>query len=209
MKPRPECPALLPLPPQGFKILVAYFGITHAPAVVVPAVQRKNGGTRPRRVGEDIEASGHNVPLHGAIPGLATGIAEREVSEHETRNTAMLDYVQRRTQDDCGDTSSLQVACNQTHGLMAYRSQRDQHRDVNAILLAASENFGGIGLQRLTLAVFGGRAVESRREGTKMAVADAFLQMIDGEIGVEILEMSRLLVPGQIITIETSRWRNG
>ena len=47
----------------------------------------------------------------------------------------MLNDVQRAADDDCRNAAVFQVAGNQTHGLVADRSQGYQNRDIHLVFL--------------------------------------------------------------------------
>ena len=46
----------------------------------------------------------------------------------------MLNNVHRAADDDCWNTAVFQVAGNQTHGLVADRSQGYQNRDIHLVV---------------------------------------------------------------------------
>mgnify|MGYP003347131234 CR=1 FL=1 len=95
---------------------------------------------------------------------MAAGVAEREIGEQEPRHAAVLDDIARRADDHRRDAVRFQVAGDQTHGLVADRSQRGEDRGLGFVFLQAAQDLGGVLFDRLAMAVVGGGAVEAARQ---------------------------------------------
>ena len=83
-----------------------------------------HGCARVARSFEEIKRDTDYRLLHPRIVGLAARVAEREIREDKTRNSALLDYILRRADHYGGNAVDLQVPGDQTHGLVADRSKR-------------------------------------------------------------------------------------
>ena len=82
---------------------------------------------------------------------MAARIAERKVVEEKTRNSALLDDVSRRSNHHSRDAVLLEVATDQTHGLVADGSERNEQRDIDFIFTTACKNFRRILFNGATL----------------------------------------------------------
>jgi hypothetical protein len=132
------------------------------PAIVRPAEWRLH--RRPRVLGmtEKIECHSHNGRLHLHVERRTARIAQRKVSEQEPGNGALLDYIPSRTHDDRRDAGLFQVPGDQTHGLVAHRSEGDEDRRVHRIFAAEPQHLRRVDVVRLALAVLCWDAVEAR-----------------------------------------------
>ena len=72
------------------------------------------------------------------------------------RDPNMLNDVQCAADDDCGNAAMFQVAGNQTHGLVADRSQGYQNGDIHLVFLHVTQNDRRILCDGLPLTVGGG-----------------------------------------------------
>ena len=72
------------------------------------------------------------------------------------RDPYMLNYVQRTADDDCRNAAVFQVAGNQTHGLVADRSQGYQNGDIHLVFLHLTQNDRRILFDGLPLTVGSG-----------------------------------------------------
>ncbi len=122
-----------------------------------------------------------HLPLHRLVPRFPTGIPQRKVREQESRNTAVFDYVATGTQDHRADAALLQDSCDQTHGLVTYRSQRHQQSHVYIICLATAQDLGCIHLQRAALTVFRGYTVKPVGQMADSTLFSQILQVVNGE----------------------------
>lgn len=71
-----------------------------------------------------LKRSTNYCALHYRIVRLAARITQREVREDKTRNPALLDNILRRAKHHSGEAISFKMPSDQTHGLVANRSQR-------------------------------------------------------------------------------------
>lgn len=101
-----------------------------------------------------------DFPLHGPVVGSAAWTAEGKVGEHKAGHSALFDNVSGTSDHDSGNADVLQMAGDQTHGLMTDRSERDQQHQVDIILPAPDADLFGVGHGE-TLTVAGGYTEES------------------------------------------------
>ena len=113
-----------------FSLLRKFFAIavvdpheSITPLVVTPAKWALDRGSRHPGAFQQIQSRSDDRTLHVNVPWLSARISQREVSEDETSNAAFLDDITRRTHYYSGYTIFLKVPGNQTHGLMADRSE--------------------------------------------------------------------------------------
>jgi len=109
-------------------------GIT--PLVALPAKGRLDRGSRHPCPLQQIQGRSYDRALHLNVPGLSARISQWKVSEDETSNAAFLDDIPRRTHYYSGYTIFLQVPGNQTHGLVANRSEGGKKNGIDLVLLA-------------------------------------------------------------------------
>ncbi len=112
---------------------------------------------------QQIERNANDRSLHHRIIRLATRVAEGEVREHEAGNPALLDYITCRADYDARQAIRFKVSSDQTHGLVANRSQREEKRDVDGVSATKIENFRRIFVDSSALAIVRRHAVETRR----------------------------------------------
>ncbi len=98
--------------------------------------------------------------MHGPVVRSAARIAEWEIGEQETGDTALFDDITGAPNDDGGKTDLLQVAGNQTHGLVTDRSEGNQQHQVDTVLAAPATDLFGVGHGE-ALAVAGGDTEET------------------------------------------------
>jgi len=113
-----------------FSLLSKFFAIAvvdphegFTPLVVSPAKRRLDRGSRHPCPLQQVQGRSHDRTLHLNVPWLSARIAQGKVSEDEPSNAAFLDDITRRTHDHCGQAVFFQVPGNQTHGLVADRSE--------------------------------------------------------------------------------------
>ena len=63
----------------------------------------------------------------------ANGVSEREVGEGEAGHGDLVDDVAGRADDERGNGVGFEVACGQTDRLVAHRSERDEHCEVDIV----------------------------------------------------------------------------
>ena len=98
--------------------------IAFAPARIVflPREGRDDGRARRGCSLEQAKRSPCDFTLHILAPRMAARVPERKIAEHEARNPAVLDHVERGADDDRRKPILFQVPRYQTHGLVADRS---------------------------------------------------------------------------------------
>ena len=62
-------------------------------------------------------------------------MAERVVHEHGPWGVTVFHDVERGAHAECGYAHGFEMSCDQTHGLMADGSQRDQKGEVDSLCL--------------------------------------------------------------------------
>lgn len=152
--------ALVPEPPQFVDVLPVHAHEIPPPVIVTPAERRLDGGARGLRRFDEFQRHFYNGRLHRNVVGGAAGIPEREVGEKEPGDSALLDDVPRRTHNNRGDTGLFEMPGDQTHGLVAHRSEANQQCGIDTVLTAPAEQGRGINGVGLALTVRRGNAVE-------------------------------------------------
>lgn len=112
---------------------------------------------------QQVERNANDRLLHHLIIRLAARVAEGEVREHETGDPALLDDIPRRADYDGRQTIRFKVSSDQTHGLVANRSEREEKRDVDGVSATKIEDFRRILVDSSALAIVRRHAVETRR----------------------------------------------
>ena len=133
-------------------------------ACVVPIEWSLHCGARVARSLKEIERNTNDSSLHNRIIGLTARVAEGEVREHEARNAALLDDIPRRADYDGRNAVRLKVSSNQTHGLVADRSERYEKRNLDLVNTTEVEDCRGIRVDGPPLAEVRRHAVEAGRE---------------------------------------------
>lgn len=72
----------------------------------------------------------------------ATGVTQWVVSEDRAGRICSFHDIERGTHAEGWDTNGFEVACDQTHGLMADGSQRYQKRQIDTLSFEALDNAG-------------------------------------------------------------------
>ena len=185
-----------------------HFHVSLAPALVAaPAVRDANDRSGSGRTLDQVDAGCDDRPLHGGIVRRAAGIAEREVREQESGRPAALDDIDGGTQDHGRNAGGFEMAGRPDTRSDDRRGQRGTRRTASAPSSRHRESYlRCIYLVRAALAVLRRHAVEARCEFADSAGCHQLRQAVDGKVGIEILEMGGVTVPGQIIG-EQARWR--
>jgi len=135
-----------------------------APLLVAPLERRLNRGAGHPGPLQQIKGSSQDRALHLSVPGLPAGVSQREVGENEAGDAAFLDDVPGRPQYCSRYAVLFEVSGDQTHGLVADRSECREEHGVDSILTAPLKDLRGI-LQRCpALAVVGGDPIEAGRD---------------------------------------------
>ncbi len=153
--------ALLACSGQRLAIALVHPEKVVTPRIVSPLERRLDRSARHPGAIQQIERYSHYRPLHVGVPRLSARISEWKIREHKAGYTALLNHVTRGTHDCRGNSTRLQMPCDQTHGLMANRSKRGEKHRVNAILAAPLKNLGAVAQRRPFLAVIGRHSVEA------------------------------------------------
>ena len=112
---------------------------------------------------KQIERDTDNRSLHSRVIRLTARVAEREVGEHETRNAALFDDIPRGADYDGRNAVGLEVSSDQTHGLVADRSERHENRKIHSVSATQFEYCWGTLVDGPTLAEVRRHAVEAGR----------------------------------------------
>ena len=72
---------------------------------------------------EEAQRLTYDLTLHFRLPRMTAGITKRKVREIEPWNTAMLDYVQCRSDNYSRNPVRFEVTTHQADGLMANRTK--------------------------------------------------------------------------------------
>ena len=121
---------------------------------------------RPRQPStlQNFQSATDDLVLHVRIPGLSTGIPKRKVNKQEAWNTAFLDDVPGGPDDNRRNAGGLKMSRDQTHGLVADGSKRNEEGDIDTILAHPRLDLRGILFECESLAVVRRNAVEPRAE---------------------------------------------
>jgi len=112
---------------------------------------------------KEIERNTNDSSLHYRIIRLTARVAEGEVREYEARNAALLDNIPRRTDYNRRNAVCLKVSSDQTHGLVADRSERYEKGNIDRVGATEVEDCRGILLNGPPLAEVRRHAVEAGR----------------------------------------------
>jgi hypothetical protein len=110
---------------------------------------------------QKIKGGSHDRVLHFGVPGLPAGVSQGEVGEHEAGDPAFLHDVAGGSHQYRRQAVLFEVPGDQTHGLVADRSEGREEHGVDAVLTAPCENLRCKATQRLSLAVMGRHTVET------------------------------------------------
>jgi len=114
---------------------------------------------------------GYGGELHLCVIWLTAGVAEREIGEQKTGHAAMFNDILRGPENNRWHSMSFKVPGDQTHGLMADGSQRDEKRNVGIVLTTTLKDFRSIRFHRSAMTVFGWCAIKVCANGTDPAVS--------------------------------------
>ena len=137
-----------PLPPS-------FIGFT-----LRPCLWSLHGRPRQPSTLQKFQSATDDLVLHVRIPGLSTGIPKRKVHKQEARNTAFLNDIPGGPDDNRRNARGLKMSGNQTHGLVADGSKRNEEGDIDTILAHPRLDLRGILFECQSLAVVRRNAVE-------------------------------------------------
>ena len=98
-----------------------------------PPIVEVQHGARLMRIAQQIERAPNDVALHGSIERSASRAAQREVQEDRPRCADRAGDRQRARQAHRRDAARLDFPRDQSHGLVANRSDRHHQRHVHGI----------------------------------------------------------------------------
>jgi len=96
---------------------------------------------------QEIERRFDDESLHHTVIGPTAGIAERKIGEDEPGHRALLDDVARAADDHRRRAGPFKLAGDQTHGLVADRSQWNEENGIQLVLLSPGVDDFGVGLR--------------------------------------------------------------
>lgn len=185
--------------PQRGAVVLADTHIGLLPgAGVVPHLWPDDGCARCSCLLEEVERAPDDIPLASFVPWAATGVSEREISGQEARYAAVLDDVARRADDHSRNARRFERPCDQTHGLVADGSERNEQRNVNAVFATAGHDRRRVLLDGAALRVLGRCAVEMRPQRAEPACRDQALKLTHWQIGLAIVGMGSAIVLGEV-----------
>ena len=86
---------------------------------------------------QGVERSGDDLPVQRWFTDPTRGVAEWIVEEHRPRRVRRGGDVSGAREAHGGDPCGFELACDQTHGLMTDRSNRDQQHGLDLVADAA------------------------------------------------------------------------
>jgi len=128
---------------------------------------------------QQVERNTNDRSLHHRIIRLAARVAEREVREHEAGDAALLDDIPRRADYDGRQAIRFKVSSNQTHGLVANRSEREEKHAVDGVSATDIEDCRRILVDGSALAKVRRHAIEARRGTADATGSRKFFEATD------------------------------
>ena len=128
---------------------------------------------------QQVERNTKDRLLHHRIIRLAARVAEGEVREYEAGDPALLDDIPRRADYDGRQAIRFKVSSDQTHGLVANRSEREEKRDVDGVGATEIEDCRRILVDGSALAKVGRHAIEARRGTANATNSREFFEAAD------------------------------
>ena len=104
------------------RIDAAVSGAPYRP-VFLPGDRRPDGSSRSFGGFKEAQRLTYDLALHVRLPRMTAGVAKRKVREIEPWNTAMLDNVQRRSDNNSRNPVRFEVTTYQADSLMANRTK--------------------------------------------------------------------------------------
>lgn len=89
------------------------------------------------------ESSHYDLFLHGSVSSLSEWISQWTVDEKSARRVDALRHFLQQRYGNCRNPGFLDDALNQSHGLVAHRSNRRQQNRIHVILGELAGNFRG------------------------------------------------------------------
>lgn len=130
------------------------------PGLVWPRERGLDRGAGKSGAFEKVKRHPRDGSLHPDVAWCSAGIPQWEVSEEEPGHAALLNDVARGAKYHRRYAVRFQVPGDQTHGLVAHRSEANQQCGIDTVLTAPAEQGRGINGVGLALTVRRGNAVE-------------------------------------------------
>src|SRR5579863_7366586 len=92
---------------------------------------------------------------------MSARVSERKIRKIEPRNTAMLDDVERRADDDGRNFGGFEMTRHEAQGL-THGTKRREDRGIRSILADTGQNLGRVLVYGFSLAVFRRPAMTTR-----------------------------------------------
>ncbi len=165
---------LFSFPGERFAVTIVDPHEGKAPFVVSPAERRLNRGPGHPGLLQKVKGNPHDRVLHLGVPGLSAGVSQGKIGEHEAGDPAFLDDVAGRSHYYRGHAVFFKVTGDQTHGLVADRSECREEHGIDTILTAPLQDLRGVAQRCLALAVLGGDPVEAGRDRPDAAAGSIF-----------------------------------
>jgi hypothetical protein len=128
---------------------------------------------------EQIERDANDRSLHHRIIRLAARVAEWKVRKHEAGDAALLDDIPRRADYDRREAIRFKVSSDQTHGLVANWSEREEKRDVDGVSATEIEDGRRIVVDGSALAEVRWHAIKARRGNVDATDSGEFFEAAD------------------------------
>ena len=122
--------------------------------------------------------------LHRNIPWFPAWIPKREINKQKSRHPTFLHNITCRTDYDGADSFGLKMTGNQTHGLVADWSKRDQNGNVHSVFFTPFEDHWCIRFPGLTLAVGRRCTIIPGRHFANLSRLLKLMQAVQWQIGV-------------------------
>ena len=133
-------------PSQLFSIVVPNMHVDRSPLVATPLQIKPACHPWSDGCCDQLESSFDCAALLVDLAWAPYRIAQWEVNEYEARHASCFDDVLGTAHDDGRYSGLFQMSCNQTHGLVTYRSKRYQDHRVDPILFGPGDNLLSIGM---------------------------------------------------------------
>lgn len=137
---------LITKPSQLLSVVVANMHVDRAPLVAAPLQIKPAGHPWCDRCCDQLECGLNRMKLLGDLAWVPHGIAQWEVDEYEAGYACCFDDVLSTAHDDCSYASFFKMSCNQTHGLVTYRSKRHQDHRIDPVLFRPGDDLLCIGM---------------------------------------------------------------
>lgn len=152
--------ALFAFTGKGFPVMIVHTHEGVPPCIVGPPVRRLHRRARHPGAFQKIQRCSQNGALHIGVSRFPAWVPQRKISKHKARDTALFHNVSGAAHHNGGNAVIFQIAGNQTHGLVADRSECHQDRRINTVFAAPFQNLRAVSFDRPVLAVIGRHTVK-------------------------------------------------